>query len=131
MELKGNRLNSSSTVLLTDIGEQLSGTQEPDTVRGDALVCVTTYTPCCRVCDGTVGGGAGRWLFPNGDAVPFPTSAQYNGGVYKNRGTGLVRLSHPADSTLDIVGYYCCEIPVSSTAIETLCVYVGEHHVLI
>ena len=44
IEFKGCRLNNSSVVLLTDIGEQPSGTQEPDTVRGDALVCVTTYT---------------------------------------------------------------------------------------
>ena len=125
MEFKGNRLNSSSVVILTDIGEQLSGKQEPDTLRGDALVCVTTYTPCCRGADGSP-GGAGKWLFPGGAEVPGSRSLTPHMGIYRNRGTGLVRLNREVNSTRDVVGQYCCEIPVNSTNMDTLCVNVGE-----
>ena len=124
IEFKGNRLNNSSKVILTDIGEQLSGTQEPDTMRGDALVCVTNYTPCCRKSDGA-DGAAGGWLFPNGDAVPG--TLMQHVGIYRNRGTGLVRLNRQVNSTQETIGQYCCKIPVTDlTNLETLCVTIGE-----
>ena len=125
MELKGNRLNSSSVVILTDIGEQLSGTQEPDTVRGDALVCVTNYTDCCRGADGSP-GGVGRWFFPDDVEVPGIGGEVQHNGIYRNRGTGLVRLNRQANSPLEVDGQYCCEIPVSPTNMERLCVTIGE-----
>ena len=126
MEFNGTRLNNSSVVLLTDIGEQPAGlTSEPDTVRGDALVCVTDNSTCCRVADGSPGNGAGRWLFPGGDEVPGIGSSTPHMGIYRNRGTGFVRLNRQADSPLT-VGEYCCEIPSSSGDTLKLCVNVGE-----
>ena len=127
IEFKENRLNSSSVVLLTDIGEQLSGpASENDTVRGDALVCVTDFPTCCRVADGSGTTGVGRWLFPGGDEVPGIGGSMTNIGIYRNRGTGLVRLNRQADSTQMSIGDYCCELPDRDGDTQRVCVNVGE-----
>ena len=128
IEFKGNRLNSSSVVLLTDIGEQPAGpTSEPDTVRGDALVCVTDFPTCCRVADGSAGTtGVGRWLFPGGDEVPGIGGSVPHMGIYRNRGTSLVRLNRQADSPQMTAGEYCCEIPDRFGDTQNVCVNVGE-----
>ena len=128
IELNGTRLNNSSVILLTDIGEQLSGpTSEPDTVRGDALVCVTDNPNCCRVADGSAGTtGVGEWLFPGGDEVPGIGGSATNMGIYRNRGTSLVRLNRQADSTQMSIGDYCCELPDRDGDTQRVCVNVGE-----
>ena len=127
IEFKGNRLNSSSVVRLTDIGEQPSDpASQNDTVRGDALVCVTDNIACCRTVDGADVMGDGSWLFPNGDEVPGIGGSATNMGIYRNRGTSLVRLNRQADSTQMTTGDYCCEVPDREGDTQRVCVNVGE-----
>ncbi len=114
--------NGSSQVCLTDIGQQPAVSTTPDTVEGDALVCRTTNPTCCRGADGTP-GGTGEWIFPNGNPVvgtltmPLPL-------LYRNRGTGLVRLNiQPgAEQTSGLTGQYCCILPGDNNIQTTLCV---------
>ena len=91
------------------------------------LLCVLLHTQldCCRGADGSP-GGVGRWFFPDDVEVPGSGGSTQHNGIYRNRGTGLVRLNRQVDSTLEIVGEYYCEIPVNCTAMETLCVTICE-----
>ncbi len=113
--------NGSSQICLTDIGDQPSVSTTPDTVAGNALVCNTTYSNCCRGADGTP-GGTGEWILPNGNPVegtltmPLPL-------FYRNRGTGLVRLNvQPGAALLNLTGQFCCIIPDDNNIQTTLCV---------
>ncbi len=128
--------NSSSEVCLTDIGQQPSVSTTPttpDTVEGDALVCRTTNSTCCRSADGTP-GGTGEWIQPNGDLVAGTQMGSLP-LLYRNRGTGLVRLNvqPQAEQSNILTGQYCCTIPDNAQPISmqtTLCVTItlGELH---
>ena len=79
-------VNGSGKVCVNDIG---LGSDDP-TEAGDALVCVTDNTMCCRGVDGAF-GGVGEWSI-NGMIVPGLFMSP-NTTVHRNRGTGLVRLN--------------------------------------
>ncbi len=85
-----------SLVCLRDIGEQLSRANAtvgvPDTVEGTALVCVTNNPNCCRPVDNPNGGAVGEWTI-NGFIIPG-INADPSSRLYRNRGTGLVRINH-------------------------------------
>ncbi len=119
LRFMGQELNNgSSQVCLRDIGEQPSQSLfTPDTAEGLALVCATTNPSCCRVVDGA-SGGVGDWTL-NGivaegtQITPLPL-------IYRNRGTGLVRLNVQTGAV--VTGQFCCTIPDNSNITRTLCV---------
>ena len=110
-------VNGTSQICVSDIG---LGSDDP-TEAGDALVCVTKNTNCCRGGDGGSPGGVGEW-FINASIVPG-LIAMPNAIAFRNRGTGLVRLNVRAGDTLTQVGDYCCEIPDPNGVTQILCVH--------
>ena len=108
--------NGTGQICVRDIGLGSDSATE----AGDALVCVTDNTMCCRNADGSP-GGVGEW-FMNEMMVPALT-AMPSANVFRNRGTGLVRLNVLSGHTLTQVGDYCCEIPNFSGVKRRLCVH--------
>ena len=108
--LRGVTYQNNSLVTLEDIGEG----------DGDALLCLTDVTACCRGGDTPTGISAlGNWFFPNETAVPNFLLGFVGGGLsgtpviwkfYRNRGPSVVRM-HRREGGVD--GIYRCEIPVS------------------
>ena len=108
-------VNGTGQVCVSDIG---LGSDNP-TEAGDALVCVTDNTMCCRGVDG-VTGGVGEW-FINGVLVPGLTMMP-DAVAFRNRGTGLVRLNVRTGHPEIQAGDYCCIIPDSNGVTQILCV---------
>ena len=108
-------VNGTGRFCVRDIGLGSDNATE----AGDALVCVTENTMCCRDADGSF-GGVGEW-FINGVVVPGLTAIP-DAVVFRNRGTGLVRLNVVSTTSVP-VGDYCCEIPDLSGIIQRLCVH--------
>ena len=129
IELSGRRILSNETVCLRDIGEQESlsspmrGT--PDDVRGDALICVTDSDNCCRGVDRTEGAAIGEWKINGGDNVPGSLVTPRE-DIYRNRGTGFIRLNVRNGTMPTLVGQYCCMIPDAMNMMQTVCVTVGK-----
>ena len=98
--LKGTVYQNNSLVTLEDIGE-----------AGDALLCKTIQTACCRS-----GSYIGNWLFPNGTRVPT------SWGIYRTRGEMVVHLHRRRGG---VEGIYCCEIPDSVNVIQSI--YIGVY----
>ncbi len=126
-----------SQVCLSDIGEQLPRANPtagvPDREEGPALVCVTDNRNCCRPVDNPNGGEVGDWTI-NG----YPNVPGMNGGppaplLYRNRGTGLVRINaRPGvEDAVGVTGQYCCLIPDMSGATQRLCVEVNSEPYLL
>ena len=96
-------LTNNSIVAMTDIG------------TGDAaLVCTTTYTPCC-----TSANPETQWYFPNGSQVPNNQNLPYQRS--RGRFPGRVILRRNSEST--IAGIFHCDIPDASGVTQSL--YVG------
>ena len=88
---------------LEDIGE-----------NGDALLCLTNLTACCR--PPYTESATGSWFFPNGTRFPgFGTQW----GFYRTRGKMVVRMHR---RTGGVSGIYRCEIPDSANVIQTICI---------
>ena len=98
-------LPNNSIVTNTDIG---TGTA--------ALVCTTTYRPCC-----TSANPESQWYFPNGSPVPNNPALPYQ----RTRGTGTVILSRNSESTT--TGIFHCTLRNVSGALQSL--YVGIYDV--
>ena len=94
---------NNSIVTNTDIGTSSA-----------ALLCTTTYTPCC-----TSGNPETQWFFPNGSQVPNNPSLPYQ----RNRGRypGRVILIRNSESTT--TGIFHCDILDASGVTQSL--YVG------
>ena len=94
---------------LEDIGE-----------GGDALFCLTDFTPCCQT-DFTSGNGTvlGNWFFPNGTRVPA-SGNQWD--FHITRGQSVVRLQRRRGGE---EGIYHCEIPDAMSVIQTI--YIGVY----
>jgi len=96
-------LTNNSIVTNTDIG---TGTA--------ALVCTTTYRPCC-----TSGNPETQWYFPDGNQVPNNPALPYQRTRGQNLGTLI--LSRNSEST--ITGIFHCDIPDVSGTTQSF--YVG------
>ena len=81
-----------------------------------ALVCTTTYRPCC-----TSANPESQWYFPNGSPVPNNPALPYQ----RTRGTGTVILSRNSESTT--TGIFHCTLRNVSGALQSL--YVGIYDV--
>ena len=87
---------------LEDIGE-----------GGDALLCITNLTACCR------SPANGNWFFPNGTRVP---SSGDQWDFHRSRGRMVVRLNRRRGGE---EGIYCCVIPDSMNVNQTI--YIGVY----
>ena len=101
--LNGMTLTNNSIVTNTDIG-----------TGSAALLCTTTYTPCC-----SSGNPETQWYFPNGSQVPNNPNLPYQ--RTRGRFPGRVILSRNSESTT--TGIFHCVLPDVSGATESL--YVG------
>ena len=107
--LKGITYQNNSIVTLEDIGE-----------GGDALLCLTDQTACCRppYTDTNRNMSAiGNWFFPNGTRVP---SSGKQSDIHRTRGQMRVFL-HRRRGGVD--GVYHCEIPDAMNVTQTI--YIG------
>ena len=84
---------------------------------GDALLCMTNLTTCCRSSDGE--NVRGNWFFPNETRVP---SSGERWDFHRTRGPMLVRMQRRRGG---VEGIYHCEIPDTLGFIQTL--YIGVY----
>ena len=109
--LNGTTYPNNSLVTLEDISED-----------GDALLCVTDLTACCRypyTAHGYWGYSIGNWFFPNRTRVPSPGEPWE---LYRSRGQMVVLLNRRQGGE---DGIYCCEIPDSMNVYQTI--YIGVY----
>ena len=104
LTLNDMTLTNNSIVTNTEIGTGAA-----------ALVCITTYTPCCS----GFGNPETQWYFPNGSQVPNNPTLPYR--RTRGQNPGRVILSRNSETT--ITGIFHCDIPDASGAIQSL--YVG------
>ena len=94
---------------LEDIGED-----------GDALLCVTNLTACCRPhYTGETKLVLGNWFFPNGTRVP---SMGASSDFYRERGHMVVNLNRRGGGE---EGIYRCKIPDSMNVTQNI--YIGVY----
>ena len=107
--LKGTTYQNNSIVILEDIGE-----------GGDALLCKTNLTACCRTSDtGEMGNALGNWFFPNGSRVP---NSKSQSPFSRSRGKMAVHLQHRRGG---VEGIYRCVIPDAMNVTQTI--YIGVY----
>ena len=87
---------------------------------GDALLCITNLTACCRPpYTYEMGTALGNWFFPNETRVP---SSSYQWDFHRTKGHMVVRLQRRRGG---VEGIYRCEIPDTFGFIQTL--YIGVY----
>ena len=96
--LNGTTYQNNSIVTLEDIGE-----------GGDALLCVTDVTDCCRPFPDKA---LGNWFFPNGTRV---LSSGHQWDFHRTRGQSVIRLQRRRGGA---DGIYRCVIPVPQSDAE-------------
>ena len=109
LTLNSVQYTNNSVVNITDIG-----------TGSAALVCTTTYHPCCFSLDGS------QWYFPNGSAVQRSETLPY----YRTRTDshisppGTVRLHRNPGATT--TGIFRCDILDASGELQSI--YVGIYN---
>ena len=103
LTLSGVTLPNNSIVTDTDIGTGPA-----------ALLCTTTYTPCCNS-----GNPETQWFFPNGSQVPNNPALPYR----RTRDINLRRVILSRNSESATTGIFHCDIPDESGVTQSL--YVG------
>ena len=109
LTLNSVQYTNNSVVNITDIG-----------TGSGALVCTTTYHPCCFSGDGS------QWYFPNGSAVQRSETPPY----YRTRTDsyisppGTVRLNRNSGATT--TGVFHCDILDGSGDLQSI--YVGIYN---
>ena len=108
--LNGTIYQNNSIVTLENIGE-----------GGDALLCITDITDCCR--PPASYNAIGNWFFPNGSRVP---SSGNQWDIHRTRGQSVVLL-HRRRGGAD--GIYRCEIPLPQSDAEdvTQTIFIGVY----
>ena len=106
LTLNNVQYTNNSVVTITDIG-----------TGGAALICTTTYIPCCLSTDGS------HWHFPNGSAVQRTGTTYYRTRTISVVGGGTVRLNRNPGATT--TGIFHCEILDASGDLQSI--YVGIH----
>ena len=107
--LRGTTYCNNSIVILEDIGE-----------GGDALLCITKLTACCRSSDtGGIRSALGNWFFPNGTRV-LSSGNQWD--FYRTIGQMMVHLNRRRGGA---EGIYHCQIPDTMNVTQTI--YIGVY----
>ena len=111
IEFMGVTYANNSAIAITEVGKD-----------DDAVLCMTDLTPCCRTSQ------KGNWRYPDGTLVDNNLSGD---GIYRNRGTMVVRL-HRRNSATTPTGQYCCEVPTMAnpSSNEALCIILCEYSAL-
>ena len=109
LTLSSMNLTNNSIVTNTDIGTGAA-----------ALVCTTTYTPCCTFFENP----ETDWYFPNGSRVPNDPYLPYQ--RTRGRFSGRVILNRNSESTT--TGIFHCDIPDASGDIQSLYVGIYDMH---
>ena len=102
--LRGRPYRNNSIVTLEDIGK-----------GGDALLCITNLTACCR----SGGNALGNWYFPNGTIVP---SSGVGWDIYTTKDYMVIRMNRRRGG---VEGNYHCKIPDAMNVIQTI--YIGVY----
>ena len=100
LTLNSMNLTNNGIVTITDIGTGAA-----------ALVCTTTYTPCC-----TSANQEAQWYFPSGTLVPNYPALPYQ----RTRGTNPGRVILHRYSEATTTGIFRCDIPDASGVIQSL-----------
>jgi len=103
LTLNSMTLENNSIVTMRDIGND-----------SEALVCSTSYTPCC-----TSANNETQWYFPNGSQVLNNPALPYQRN--RRRFPGRVLLNRNSEST--IMGIFHCDVPDANDTLQSL--YVG------
>ena len=107
-------------MIITDVWITLNGVTYPnnsivtntDIGTGNAaLLCTTTYTPCC-----TSANQETQWYFPNGSQVLNNPALPYQ----RTRGTNPGRVILHRYSEATTTGIFRCDIPDASGVIQSL-----------
>ena len=107
--LKGTTYRNNSIVTLEDIGG-----------GGDALLCKTSLTACCRPpYTGGTRKAIGNWYFPNKTRVP---SLGNKWDFFRARGQMVVRMNRRRGG---VEGIYRCVIPDAMNVTQTI--YIGVY----
>ena len=106
--LRGITYQNNSIVTLEDIGE-----------GGNALICVTDQTACCRPPYSIGPTVIGYWFFPNGTRVP---SSGIPWDFHRTRGQMVVYLHRRRGG---VTGIYSCVIPDIMNVTQTI--YIGVY----
>ena len=104
--LNGTTYQNNSLVTLDDIGE-----------GGDALLCVTDLTACCRPPYALI--QVGNWFLPNGTRVP---SSGSRWDFHRTRGQSAILLHRRRGGE---EGIYHCTIPDAMNVDQTI--YIGVY----
>ena len=104
LTLNNVNYTNNSVVTITDIG-----------TGGAALICTTTYTPCCLSTDGS------HWYFPDGSRVERTGTTYYRTRTISTVGGGTVHLSRNPGATT--TGIFHCDILDASGDLQSI--YVG------
>ena len=105
--LRNTTYQNNSIVILENIGE-----------GGDALLCMTNLTTCCRPSDGSENVRR-NWFFPNETRVP---SSGLQWDFHRGRGQMVVRMQRRRGGA---EGVYRCEIPDTFGFIQNI--YIGVY----
>ena len=84
---------------------------------GDALLCMTNLTTCCRPRD--MGTALGNWFFPNRTRVP---SKGERWDLFRTRDHMMIRMNRRRGGE---EGIYSCEIPDAMDVTKTM--YIGVY----
>ena len=106
--LRNRTYQNNSIVILEDIGE-----------GGDALLCKTNLTACCRRSYTGSNIVLGNWFFPNGTRVP---SSEYHWDFHRTRGHMVVQIHRRRGGE---EGIYSCQIPDTVNVTQTI--YIGVY----
>ena len=110
VSLKGTTYQNNSLVTLEDIGE-----------GGNALLCVTDLTACCRrpYTNSIDRQALGNWFFPNGTRIP---SSGVRWDFHRTRGQSTVLLQRRQGGE---EGIYHCTITDEMNVTQTI--YIGVY----
>ena len=119
--LGGTTYASGADITITDVGDA-------DVQGENALLCETDAPNCCASGDSTDGTTQGEWLYPNNTMVPI-RGDQNDPSIFRNRGTGVVRLNRRYGVITGATGEYCCEVPTmaSPNTNSRICINLSEY----
>ena len=113
LTLGGEIYRNGSNILIGEIGEGDDG----------ALLCVTDLIQCCHG-DDRPAGPLGEWFYPDRSLIRVKDSGD---DIYRNRGTGIVRLNRRNNATSP-TGQFCCVVPDATLTNRITCIDIGEYY---
>ena len=107
---------AGSQIPITDVGESTL------LASGDALVCRTDRSDCCRAHPMAGESRYGDWIYPNGVLV---NNSRSGDDIYRTRGASTVLLNRRNDAT-GPTGLYCCEAATIAASNVSTCINLSK-----